>query len=170
MKYFSFATDFTYNRFSIQSQNFSVSNINVNGVTFPNTNLAANVFAPGARLDGYMAAWTFLFMGHYGFLPDSEVPAGRVHPYVGVGPAVLWSGINSGFGFGAASATNIALVAEGGVRFMALSNVSIDVGFRYRYATPNYDFTARIGGVPIHASLDTTVNSYTFLTRVSYHF
>ena len=32
-------------------------------------------------------------MAHYGFLPDSEVPTGRINPYIGVGPAIVWTGV-----------------------------------------------------------------------------
>ncbi len=170
MKYFSFATDFTYNRMSIRSQQAHLTNININGFPIPNQNVPFNVILPGTRVDGYMAAWTFLFMAHYGFLPDSEVPTGRLVPYVGVGPCILFSGINAKSS-GSVSSTDIALVAEGGLRFMALKNVSIDLAFRYRYANPSYEFTGSIApGVPVTTKVDTTINSYSILTRVSYHF
>jgi opacity protein-like surface antigen len=175
MQYFSFATDFTYNRNDISSQTLHVSNINVNGVNFfPNGLRVPLNTITGGRLEGYMAAWTFMFMAHYGFLPDSEVPTGRLVPYVGVGPAILWSGINAGkFGLGNATSTNVALVAEGGIRFMCLKNVSLDAGFRYRYATPEYSFSNGniLGlGVPLNANLSTTINSFSFLFRANYHF
>ena len=40
-------------------------------------------------------AWTFLFMAHYGFMPDSEVPSGRINPYIGVGPAICGAVLSS---------------------------------------------------------------------------
>jgi len=170
MQYFSFATDFTYNRNDISSQTLHVSGVNVNGVNLGNFRIPLNTIT-GGRLEGYMAAWTFMFMAHYGFLPDSEVPTGRLVPYVGVGPAILWSGINAGkFGLGNASSTNVALVAEGGIRFMALKNVSLDAGFRYRYATPEYSFNGHIGKTPINADVSTTINAFSFLFRANYHF
>ncbi len=169
MKYFSFATDFTYNRMSVRSQQLTLKNINVNGAVIQPFNLPVNVALPGTRVDGFMAAWTFLFMAHYGFLPDSEVPSGRLVPYVGVGPCILFSGINLK-SLGSNGSTDIALVAEGGLRFMALKNVSIDLAFRYRYANPSYEFSSSALGVPASVKLDTTVNSYSILTRVSYHF
>jgi len=174
MQYFSFATDFTYNRNDISSQTLHVSDITVNGVNLGlgtvRVPLNTSVIG-GGRLEGYMAAWTFLFMGHYGFFPDSEVPSGRLVPYVGIGPAILWSGINAGkFGLGNASSTNVALVAEGGIRFMALKNVSLDAGFRYRYATPEYSFSGNIGNTPFNANVSTTINSFSFLFRANYHF
>jgi opacity protein-like surface antigen len=186
MQYFSFATDFTYNRASINSQNLHVSNVKLNGnpvnlnivpniaINNGSGNVGLNALVPGGRLDGYMAAWTFLFMGHYGFFPDSEVPSGRLVPYVGVGPAIVWSGFNGGdTGLGKAGATNVALVVEGGLRFMALKNVSLDAGFRYRYATPEYSFSTgnALGlGVPASATVSTTINSFSFLFRANYHF
>ena len=158
MKYFSFATDFTYNRFDFNQQRRDVE---IGGIALGSAVLP--------KVEGYMAAWTFLFMAHYGFFPDSEVPAGRLHPYIGVGPAVLFSGIDGGgFGAGNASSTNIALVTEAGLRFMALKNVSLDAAFRYRYATPSYSFND--GGVGGSTDLGLTAHQFTFLFRTSYHF
>ena len=132
MKYFSFAMDITYNKLNIsggQTIDVDVQGINLGNVVLPN-----NMY-----LKGYEVAWTFLFMAHYGFMPDSEVPAGRIHPYIGVGPAILWSGFENPVGNGGANAMNVALVVEPGIRWMALSNVSIDTAMRYRYAVPSYD-------------------------------
>ncbi|MGA9755715.1 MAG: hypothetical protein WBV23_11295 [Desulfobaccales bacterium] len=160
MKYFSVATDFTYNRLNMSS----LGNI-----------------AGGSRENGYVAAWTFLLMAHYGFLPDSEVPSGRINPYIGVGPAIVFSGINfslpvpysalpqakylgvginSRFG---TSATNVALVVEPGIRWVCLKNVSIDTAFRWRYCVPAYDFdNATVKVNPL--------NQLSFLVRANYHF
>ncbi len=77
MKYFSFAMDFTYNRLTIQDAR----------------PWHREFFSANSRLNGYEAAWTFLFMAHYGFLPDSEVPSGRINPYIGVGPAIVFTGV-----------------------------------------------------------------------------
>ncbi len=170
MKYFSFATDFTYNRFAINSQTFYLTDININGTQIGSTFVPLNnSILAGTKIEGYMAAWTFLFMAHYGFFPDSEVPSGRLVPYVGVGPCVLFSGLNAKF-LGSQSSTNIALVTEGGVRFMALKNVSLDLAFRYRYATPSYSFETGVLGVPASVNVDANIHSFTALTRVSYHF
>lgn len=160
MKYFGFAIDYTYNRASLRSQ---TRDLTVNGIPVgPNRLLTIN-----SQSDGYVSALTFLFYGHYGFFPDSEVPSGRLHPYVGVGPAIVWTGLDLGSeGVGKATATNVALVAEAGLRYMALANVSIDVAFRYRYYTPSWDFSTPGGTV----NADMTINSYSFLTRVAYHF
>ncbi len=77
MKYFSFAMDITYNRLTIQDAGPGIGRF----------------FSANSRLNGWEAAWTFLFMAHYGFLPDSEVPSGRINPYLGVGPAIVWTGV-----------------------------------------------------------------------------
>jgi opacity protein-like surface antigen len=159
MKYFSFATDFTYNRFDMREQYLSyISNgVNIGKVTFD-------------RVSGYMAAWTFLFRAHYGFLPDAEVPGGRLHPYVGVGPAILFSGLDLpvfGVGnMGSKSSVDVALVTEAGIRFMALKNVSLDAAFRYRWASPTYGFVS--AGVGHDVSLD--AHQFSFLFRANYHF
>ena len=110
-------------------------------------------------------AWTFLFMAHYGFLPDSEVPGGRINPYIGVGPAIVWSGFN--IDRKNINAMNVALVVEPGIRWVVLPNVSIDTAFRYRYAVPSYELVVnRIGNV----NLRPTLHQLAFLLRANYHF
>jgi len=163
MKYFSFAMDFTYNRLSAHQ--------------------GSGIFAalsPSARVNGYEAAWTFLFMAHYGFMPDSEVPSGRINPYIGVGPAIVWTGVSGthptsapGFppgnnqraftsNFGD-NAMNVALVIEPGIRWVCFQNVSIDTAMRYRLSQPSWsgDF------VTVKAN---PLNQLAFLLRANYHF
>jgi hypothetical protein len=162
MKYFSFAMDITYNKLNIRGGQTV-------DATFQNLNLGrGNFLSSGQVLKGYEFAWTFLFMAHYGFLPDSEVPAGRIHPYIGVGPAILWSGFENPVGNGGADAMNVALVVEPGIRWMCLPNVSIDTAMRYRYAVPSYD----LGSIPGvgNINLSPTLHQFAFLLRANYHF
>jgi hypothetical protein len=164
MKYFSFAMDLTYNRLDVNASNSGFGGL----------------LAPGSRFEGSEVALTFLFMAHYGFMPDSEVPSGRIHPYIGVGPAIVFTSVdfkvpvryyagfpanqfayayNSEFGD---SAINVGLVVEPGIRWMCFKNVSVDTAFRYRYSVPSY------GGdvVTVKANL----HQLAFLLRANYHF
>jgi hypothetical protein len=155
MKYFSFAMDITYNKLTIggdQTWDHAIWRFN------PQNALGA----ASMTLKGYEFAWTFLFMAHYGFMPDSEVPSGRINPYIGVGPAILWSGFENPVGGGSANAMNVALVVEPGIRWMALPNVSIDTAMRYRYAVPSYE----VGPL----TLSPTLHQFAFLVRANYHF
>jgi len=156
MKYFSVATDITYNSFNIKTN--QTIGVIVNGI-----NLGNVVGTRDGYLKGYEVCWTFLFMAHYGFMRDSEVPAGRIVPYIGVGPAILWTGFENPFGNGRADSVNVALVVEPGIRWMALPNVSIDTAMRYRYAAPSYD----IGNTTL--KLD-SLHQFAFLLRANYHF
>ncbi len=159
MKYFSVATDFTYNKISVGSGGSGL------GAVLPG----------GSRLEGSVAAWTWMLMAHYGFLPDSEVPTGRVNPYIGVGPAVVWTSLDAGdvgFGpvppgrqfrsIGGATATNIALVAEAGIRWVCFKSVSIDTAYRFRWLEPSFDVGPATIQIPIY--------SHSFLVRANYHF
>jgi hypothetical protein len=159
MKYFSFAMDLTYNKLEVHSITGRVG-------TF-----AFAALAPNSRLNGWEAAWTFMFMAHYGFMPDSEVPSGRIVPYIGVGPALVWTGVdgtanirspfstNSRFGD---TTMNVALVVEPGIRWMCFKNVSVDTAFRYRYSVPSWS-----DGI---ATLKADLNQFAFLVRANYHF
>jgi opacity protein-like surface antigen len=157
MKYFSFAVDFTYNRLTIQDAGPGIG-------TF---------LAPNARLNGSESALTFLFMFHYGFMPDSDVPTGRINPYLGIGPAIVFTAFQGTIPttfhpFGQFSSNygdnsvNVALVVEPGVRFMVMKNVSVDVAMRYRYAAPSYSDQ--------NVTIKTTINQFAPLIRASYHF
>ncbi len=149
MKYFGVALDFTYNRMEIRDQNVIVRNGGTALVRIP-------------HLNGWTAAWSFLVYAHYGFLPDSEVPWGRLHPYVAVGPGCLLINLDNRGG-GTSTEAEIALVAETGVRFFALKNVSLDAAFRYRWAEPEFD----VNGATVEMD---DYNSFSFLFRASYHF
>jgi opacity protein-like surface antigen len=161
MKYFSFAMDLTYNRLTASSLG--------SGGGF-------NALAPNSRLNGYEVAWTFLFMGHYGFLPDSEVPTGRIVPYIGVGPALVWSGADGTLNVRQPAGNdtrfhsrfsdnvmNVALVVEPGIRWMCFKNVSVDTAFRYRYSVPTWGATNNV-------DLKLTLHQFAFLLRANYHF
>jgi len=107
--------------------------------------------------EGSIATWAYMFAARYGFYPDSEVPFGRLQPYVAVGPAIMFSSMSpkintlfvngvlrsfqaSQISGGSQASTNIALALDAGIRIMALKNVSIDISFKYRYAQPSYTF------------------------------
>jgi len=123
-----------------------------------------------SNVSGYEHALTFLFMAHYGFMPDSEVPTGRINPYIGVGPAIVWTGLEFKTGAPAffngthgSSAMNVALVVEPGIRWVCLPNVSIDTAVRYRYSQPSWTE----GPLTIKAN---PLNQLAFLLRANYHF
>jgi opacity protein-like surface antigen len=66
-------------------------------------------------------------VGRYGFLPDQEVPFGRLQPYVGVGPAfiILYEEVDS--------AKNFGIDVMAGVRYMFTKHISTFVEYKFNY-------------------------------------
>jgi opacity protein-like surface antigen len=156
MKYFSFAMDLTYNRLNIQDRGPGIGKF----------------FSDNSRWDGWEVTWTFLFMAHYGFMRDDVAPSGRINPYLGVGPAVVWTGVTAKIPTvgtrqfrqdAADNATNVALVVEPGVRWVCFRNVSVDTALRWRYSEPSYS----INGLTIKVN---PLNQFSCLVRANYHF
>ncbi|OGP74434.1 MAG: hypothetical protein A2Y80_01555 [Deltaproteobacteria bacterium RBG_13_58_19] len=192
-KYLGFYIDFSYHRLDYGHQSLSTVGRDVNfnttaalgpGNSFQQA-LSDQMFSEGSA-----ATLAFMFAFRYGFMPDSEVPFGRLQPYVGVGPAILFSSQNitiQSAGLvnrvfypytikpGSQSSTDICLAVEAGLRYMALKNVSLDASFKYRYAQPSYtfDYTDSVafgGGVGRSFTFKPTYNLIGFQIGAAYHF
>jgi opacity protein-like surface antigen len=86
---------------------------------------AARVTVP----NDFWINWTTALhiVGRYGFLPDQEVPFGRLQPYVGLGPAfiVLYEEVDS--------AKNFGIDVMAGVRYMIVKHISAFVEYKFNY-------------------------------------
>jgi outer membrane protein W len=176
MKYFGFFTDFSYHRLSHSNQSGSWNS----AVPF----LFGTV---GADSTGFLATWAFMFAARYGFLQDSEVPFGRLQPYVAVGPAIFFSNqklnlsgsapvlaANWGLQTGNSDSTTVGLAAELGLRYFFNKAVSVEASFKYRYFSPSYHYAGNTGigafntGYSVSAS--PTFNLYSGQLGFAYHF
>jgi len=183
-KYFGFYTDFSYQRLYTRDNRISGTDISA----FEGGGSDAVTDVGFMKTEGMAATWAFMLAGRYGFFPDSDVPFGRLQPYVAVGPAIMFTsmkpkiwtavlapdgGHDLTYSPGNQSSTDIALAVDAGIRYMALKNVSIDLSFKYRYAQPHYEFTGQdfsFVWVPARLKMDPTLNLYSFQVGVAYHF
>ncbi|MEW6659440.1 MAG: hypothetical protein AB1424_12345 [Thermodesulfobacteriota bacterium] len=190
MKYLGFYLDFNYHRLDFRKQQGTTSISHTLGALGPSVGTTSNEFDS----EGTAATLAFMFAARYGFLPDSEVPFGRLQPYIGVGPAILFSSqqptlimrpyttAGGGLGVasflnqsavpGSASSVNICLAVEAGLRYMALKNVSLDVSFKYRYSQPSYSysFTDPLDGARKSFTFSPTYNLFSGQVGAAYHF
>jgi hypothetical protein len=179
-KYFGFYTDFSYQRLEMPSQRLNGINYVSSISNFaPLTHTLIDNVAGTINSQGMAATWAFMFAGRYGFFPDSEVPFGRLQPYVAVGPAVMFTTLDpklqtNGLSLsgGADTEAVIALAVDAGIRIMALKNVSFDISFKYRYAQPSFSYSGINGanGAPASFKLNPTYNLFSGQLGVAYHF
>lgn len=160
LKYFSVALDLTYNN-----------------VTFPLQRVTADREGLGKTSANFpygiirMVTLVPLIIGKYGFFPDQEVPFGRLQPYLGLGVGLVITDpeINDLTTRERNKADGVFL-AEAGLRYMMLRNVSLDAAFRYRLIFTKFGNSYSIPGGPDKINLDWTAHLFAAIFRVAYHF
>jgi opacity protein-like surface antigen len=186
MKYLGFYLDFSYHRLDFRNQaGKTVAYDNFLNIPRGSTTITNLFFSEGTA-----ATLAFMFAGRYGFLPDSDVPFGRLQPYLGVGPAILFTtqqpriGSSSIWIFGGPatfpyniktssdSSVNLALAVDAGIRYMCLKNVSLDLSFKYRFSRANYsyNYTDPLDGTNQGFSLHPTYHLLSGQVGAAYHF
>jgi hypothetical protein len=162
MKYFSLVLDATYENMSFQHQGVIVE---VKGKS---------------TVSGFFPSGTFtmfsvvpMLIGKYGFIPNAEMPFGRLQPYVGVGAGIIISNSEvSNLITRERNKLDVPLVMETGLRYMLSRNVSLDAAFRYRIIPTAFGNSYEIPGDMSHNKIDLDFKPelYNAILRVSYHF
>ena len=183
-KYFGAYIDISFHSLNLRKE-FGTNRLVIDG--FPSTSVNSSFD------EGNVFTFAFMFAARYGFCPDSVAPFGRLQPYIAVGPALMWVTFKEPtfvpFVYGppaiagkqiAAGADHdftIGLVAETGIRWMALKNVSLDLSFKYRYCRPDFTFgysnpfnVFTLGGAPGTVNLKRELHLFSAHLGVAYHF
>jgi hypothetical protein len=197
-KYLGFYMDLSVHRGNITEKN---GNFQANAIAgLPRRTVAAFLAGQDSLYsEGFVTTLAFMFSGRYGFLPDDEVPFGRLQPYLAVGPGLMWISQEPVLRFDQANYAVIngrprnlpatirwtptagkvgsdtdmvlCLAVDTGVRYMMLKNVSLDLGFKYRYAHANLDYDLNLlQGQAAHLHIDPTLHLLSAQVGVAYHF
>lgn len=112
------------------------------------------------------------FIARYGLLKDKEVPAGRLQPYVGIGPGweVVYASVDS--------AKNFAIEAQAGLRYMCTPQVAIffEYKFSYQFQVEYQNFNIAkqspesLGRITTMQTMSFDLPHHRFVVGVSYHF
>lgn len=125
---------------------------------------------------GYGITFAMMIMARYGFLPDGEVPFGRLQPYLGIGPGAFLSVIDIFPNIaGKSDSQAICLNVETGLRYLFMSNFSVNLALKYRYVVPPYflDENFVVQGQLISNEFLTVKPNYhlfNIILGVAYHF
>jgi len=111
---------------------------------------------------------SLLLMARYGFLKDDEVPAGRLQPYVGVGPGLFLSNANGTIGFHDVDETSkdVGFDFRAGLAFRFDRNWGAFTEYRFTHVSPSWTIDV-FGG---KADASTTFNTHHVVLGVSYRF
>ena len=115
-------------------------------------------------LDGNQFALTLLVRLQYPFMGSERFSRGRIVPFLMFGPSIVWTNSDfSDIGGSSLTSTDFGLVAEVGVGFFIIPQLSIGPSFRYRHV---FGPTFEERGVEIDSSL----NQFMILGRLAWHF
>jgi len=165
MKYFSIVLDSTFENIRFQHQWVTVA--------YQGTPVSpyqrVSEFSPSGNIS--MFSLTPMIIGKYGFIPNAEIPFGRLQPYVGVRAGIVISNPEvSGFTTLERNKLDMSMAVESGLRYMLLRNVSLDAAFRYRIIPTWFGNSYHAPGDTRKINLDFDPKLYSAILRVSYHF
>lgn len=144
-KYITLALDYQYNSYHVNRKTVFIN--------YDNFSTYANIGGDS----GSQNALSFLAIAKLPLMESEDYPHGRLFPYAGVGPALVWTQI------GDSSSTDIGIVVEPGIRFMFTPNISGDLAYRFRYCNPNFS-----GLDNFQVSFNSSNSTIVF--RANYHF
>lgn len=162
LKHLGFEVDVAYHRNDWPQQNITVHPLNGQYTI---------------EQDGWIVSVCWLFMFRYGFLPDAEVPFGRLQPYLGIGPMIFVS--NSSLKFSPPPQhtriqnpeVDLGFGLEAGLRYMVHKHVSLNMALKYRYCEAHYSTDDVIfDREQNYVEMRPTYNLISIILGAAYHF
>ena len=136
---------------------------NIAGVPVP----AGTTVSLGANRAS-IAVLGFHLVGRLRFLQSSELPNGRLQPYLGVGPAIFFADVST---FGAAHRdTTVGVQALAGLKVFLSRRVSLFGEYKFSHVSPELDFFPTITSPTKSTKVTVDLNSHHLYGGVALHF
>jgi opacity protein-like surface antigen len=145
-KYLSVALDFTATSLVIPGKSF----------TFQRWNTL--YYGDLSETNGTQLSLNFMVLGKLPLMETQEFPHGRLFPYIGIGPSLVWSVFSN------TSSFDLGFVVEPGVRFQFAPHLSGDLAYRFLYVSPEINPSGSFD------KLSWNTGNHSVVFRVSYHF
>jgi opacity protein-like surface antigen len=128
-------------------------------LSFSQYNLTNNF----VNINGDTVGVNFLLTAKMPLMVDKEYKGGRFQPYVGFGPGVSVNNFYNKFGNVPKNTTNVALLAEAGVRYMVTPAFSANLAYRFAHQF-NSDYNQNT------LNVKTNSNNHAVMCGLAYHF
>ncbi len=115
-----------------------------------------------------IAVLGFHLMGRLRFLQSSELPNGRLQPYLGVGPGIFFADVST---FGVAHRdTTVGVQALAGLKVFLSRRVSLFGEYKFSHFTPELEFFPTLTSRTKSTKVTVDLNSHHLYGGVALHF
>ncbi len=131
-----------------------------------------------SALDLSVTAISFDLMLRWPLMVSREFPKGQLQPYFAIGPAIFIADAEDSFILASnfdppgqsETDASVGVKLSLGAAWLFLKNVAVIGEYRFTHFSPEFEFRDDVGGVPVPVTVETDVDTHSFLVGASYRF